>query len=275
MRSRSPLTGGSPRCTGPLGVGLLAVTLMTASTTSLPAQVVRGTVVDAVTDRPVPGANLTLLTFMQEPARRLMSDSLGRFEVEVPLSGRYMLEAERLGYQTTLSPPFDVLPLDTLTVILRMGVDAVELAPLEVVGSREVLTLDPRLASWGYYDRRVMFENGTGVAHFLDYDEIQRRNPARATDLLQQMAGVHLSSRGGSRGPAVLGARRCHLTLYLNGVKFRLYGGGIDDFVLASSIVAVEVYPRAPYPVQYSPDNPRCGSIVIWTGWVDGKGKGG
>jgi hypothetical protein len=193
--------------------------------------------------------------------------------MEAPRAGRYVLVTERIGYRSTRSAPFDVVPPDTLTVILRIAVDVIELEPFEIVGERDALVLDPRLTTWGFYDRRASFAKGSGVSHFMDYEAIQARYPMRTTDLFRNLSGVYVVSRGGSRGPIVTGRRGCSMTVYIDGVLLR--GGAIDAWVPPTSLAAVEVYPRAPYPAQYAPRDPRCGSIVIWTGWVGGKGRGG
>lgn len=238
-------------------------------------QMVRGTVIDVTTDRPIPFASLALVTVDGQARRATSSDSAGRFELLAPSVGRYSIAAERIGYRSVTTPPFDLAVVDTLAVIVRLHVDAVELAPLEVVSERPPLTLDTRLLNWGFYGRRDRFglERGTGVAHFMEFGEIQRRNAQRPSDLFRQMSGVYVVSRGGARGAAVLGRRRCRMTLFLDGAIFGLGVDSIDDVVAVGSISAIEVYPRAPWPAQYAPRDPTCGSIVVWTGWVEGKGR--
>ncbi len=71
----------------------------------------------------------------------------------------------------------------------------------------------------------------------------------------------------GGRRVRVRGLRGCRPAFFLDGMPFRpLPDESIDDYVVPGSIVAIEVYMGGPAPLQYG----SC-SIVIWTGFVDGK----
>jgi hypothetical protein len=79
-------------------VGLLALAAPAG------AQVVRGTVVDAANERPVPLAGVRLLDAEHNSLLVAMSDSLGRYALTVPDSGAYYLVAQRFGYEDLESP---------------------------------------------------------------------------------------------------------------------------------------------------------------------------
>jgi hypothetical protein len=83
--------------TGALGVLL-------AFTSPLTAQVIRGTVLDAKNDRPVPMAAVQLMDGDRNSLLVAMSDSLGRYALVVPDSGAYFLVAQRFGYEDMVSP---------------------------------------------------------------------------------------------------------------------------------------------------------------------------
>jgi hypothetical protein len=140
--------------------------------------------------------------------------------------------------------------------------------------------MDTRLARWGYYDRRAHFSTlNSGVAHFLDIEDIRARNPGRVTDIFRDLHSVRVENLGWNR-VRVARPDGCGFTFYLDGTEIRMEDrDSIDDFVLPAHISAIEVYARPPYPAEYAP-NPfgrrevACGSIVIWTGFVEGKGDG-
>jgi hypothetical protein len=49
----------------------------------------------------------------------------------------------------------------------------------------------------------------------------------------------------------------------------------VDDFLMASHLSAVEVYVRPPFPAEYFPNafGPKaCGSVVLWSGFVQEAG---
>ncbi|MFC1662213.1 hypothetical protein ACFL3S_12315, partial [Gemmatimonadota bacterium] len=196
------------------------------------------------------------------------------FIMIAPRTGRYVVRCERIGYESTNSGELDLLPPDTVNVEVRMSVEAVLLAPLTITSPRAPIVMDIRLASWGFYDRRAQFgAGGTGITHFLEYDDIKKRNPMRVSDMFTDLHGVRVVPMGGrvSRIQCVTGGR---LTFYLDGVYLPLKRDeGIDDYLTSSSLSAIEVYVRGSFPAQYAPRG-GCGSVVLWTGWVSGKGSG-
>jgi hypothetical protein len=240
------------------------------------AQTIRGSVLDDESEEAVPGVSVMLIDADAQVSVGTLSDSLGGFLLEAPRTGRYVVRCERIGYETTNSGEIDLLPPDTVDVELRMSVDAILLAPLTIRSARGPLVMDTRLASWGFYDRRAGYTTmGTGLVHFLEYEDIKKRNPIMVSDVFRDLSGVWVQPTG-RRSSRVVGRMGCDLTVFVDGVRFRLgRGESIDDLILAQTLAAIEVYPRAPYPAQYAPYGNACGSIVIWTGWVSGKGKGG
>lgn len=95
------------------------------------AQVIQGRLLDDSTAAPVSGARLVLLNDNGRSEGQTLTDSLGVFFFDARL-GNYQLQAERIGYQTTLSLPFQVSVVDTLTVEFFINVEAIRLAPLIV-----------------------------------------------------------------------------------------------------------------------------------------------
>jgi len=249
------------------------------------AQAMAGVVLESGTGDPIGGVTVLLLDSDERVAVGVLTDEVGGFVMTAPWTGRFRIRCERIGYATSTSAEIDLLPPDTVSVEMRLSVEAVELAPLTIISDRGPLVIDTRLARWGYYERMVQFGlRGSAVAHFLDYDAIKKRNPGRVSDMFTTLSGVKvipvgrrgISVRSARPAPGSMGTRGCGLTLYVDGVRLSLFRDeSINDYVSPPHLAAIEVYIHAPYPVQYAPQIGDCGSIVIWTGWVAGKGGGG
>ncbi|MGD2121630.1 MAG: carboxypeptidase-like regulatory domain-containing protein [Gemmatimonadota bacterium] len=94
-------------------------------------QVIHGRLLDDSTAAPISGATIVLLSTEGESHGLTFTDSLGIFFLPAKF-GTYQLQARRLGYHTTLSLPFQVSVVDTLTVDFFIGPEAIRLAPLIV-----------------------------------------------------------------------------------------------------------------------------------------------
>jgi hypothetical protein len=138
--------GSAPHCSRPevfgrtlriVRLSVLVVVLTTASIipTDAVAQVIRGRLLDDSTETPISGARVVLFSTNGESQGETLSDSLGIFFLRATF-GTYQLQAQRLGYQTTLSLPFQVSVVDTLAVDFFLGAEAIMLAPLIVNASR-------------------------------------------------------------------------------------------------------------------------------------------
>lgn len=227
----------SPPHLRPLGVWWLTVLGLLALPSFGSAQTLSGVVLDSGTGEPIEGVSVMLLDSDERVATGGLSGSSGEFLLDAPWTGRFRLRCERIGYAPSTSSELDLLPPDTFQVEMRLSVEAVELAPMTIVSEREALVIDPRMARWGYYDRRVQYgKSGTGRAYFLEYEAIQERRPGRVTDMFTTLSGVK---------------------------------------VVPPDLAAIEVYVRAPWPIEYAPAGNACGCILVWTGWVEGKGGGG
>ena len=249
------------------------------------AQTLSGVVLDRGTGEPIEGVSVMLLDSDDRVTAGGLTGRSGEFLLDAPWTGRFRLRCERIGYAQTTSPEIDLLPPDTFQVEMGLSVEAVELAPMTIVSDREALVINPRMARWGYYDRRIQYgKSGTGRAYFLEYEAIQKRHPGRVTDMFTDLSGVKVIPTG-RRGISVrstrsalgdFSGRGCPLTFYLDGVRLAMDDWeSINDFVVPPELAAIEVYVRAPYPIEYAPAGNDCGCVLVWTGWVEGKGRGG
>ena len=254
------------------GAWVLAVALVgVAMPVLLDGQVVRGTVVDDSTEAALEGAIVTLMG-RTGAGHTAVTDSAGRFTLIGSGAGQYALHVTRIGYRAVETPSVVLGGFDTVHVAIRVAVAAIPLAPLTVTARGGPATVDGRLKRWGFYERRAEYSTeSTGTAHFLDIEYIRRRAPFRVTDLFRDLHGVRLV-RTGPWAVALQTTGGCRMAVYLDGIKMRF--GDLDEWVPVSSLAAVEVYPEAPYPLQYAPGVRECGSVVVWTGLVTNQRAG-
>ena len=235
----------------------------------LHSQIVRGTVVDDSTEAVLEGATVAMVG-PGGAGLTAVTDSAGRFTLLGRGAGEFSLHVTRIGYRAVTTPSLILDQSDTVDVAIRVAVEAIPLAPLTIIARGGLAAVDARLKRWGYYDRRAQYSTlGTGTAHFLDIEYIRRRAPFRVTDLFRDLHGVR-PVNSGPRTAAIQTTRGCRMAVYIDGVKMRR--GELDEWVLVSSLAAVEVYPGGPYPLQYAPNPRECGSVVVWTGLVSNKG---
>jgi hypothetical protein len=126
------LAGGTYTAIG-LSTVLSAVAALLAAA-PLSAQIVRGRIVDKVTQAPIQGAFILLVDSAGGQQRGVLSGSSGDFVLEAPGAGRYTLRAERIGYEDTMSDPLDLAVDQVLAYRFEIAVKAVNLAGMEVTG---------------------------------------------------------------------------------------------------------------------------------------------
>jgi hypothetical protein len=232
---------------------------------ALPAasQVVEGRVSNAESGEPVPGAAVELLTGQGAVQSRVSTDEEGSFVLRAPASGTYRIRAGRIGFQTVSTPSFDLVrDGEPLQVEVLLGVDAIPLAPLVVVSERSARVPHLRLHIRGFYERqRTWGKEGMGFGHFLGPDELERRILFYPSDAIRGVPGIRVVGAGGRRQELVSRGGRCPTPVFLDGVY--IASGNMDEFVSASEIVGIEVYPGGTGPPEFVGP---CGAIVIWTG---------
>lgn len=253
----------------------LVLVLLAAAAGDVAGQAVEGTLLDAETGEPIPGATVTLARTSDGSGTGLARSALtaedGRFRLSGVPTGRYTLRAERIGYHAVTSPPFDVLRGEVLTLELRASTHAVPLSPLTVTADRPALVLSPRLASRGFYERRETYgREGMGFGKFLTSADPEIRNAFFATDVFRHIPGITFESSGRGLNTRVLLRRGCIPKVYLDGILIRVDGAAsINDLIPASDIAGVEIYMGLTAPIEFmdmSQGDMPCGSIVMWTG---------
>jgi tetratricopeptide (TPR) repeat protein len=262
------------------------------ATTAAAAQTVRGRLIDAKSGEPVKAAEMSLLSGQagETVVKRGLTTDSGRFALTAPRPGRYRLKAERIGYRTVVSPPFDLVASEPLDVELKISSQAIPLAPLIVVSHRPALLGSIRLVANGFFEREEKWgPTGLHLGTFIDKETIERRQPTRVTDVLRMIPGVRVEHDSGDRWvvrmvPTSIVRGPCAPVLYLDGHPIRLVDERngvivqvttIDDLLEPSSIAGMEVYPRISKPAEFTDMGADpCGAIVIWTGYAGSRGKG-
>jgi hypothetical protein len=265
--AKSPVAGGRSR-----GVRALLVPALLAFT-ALPAVaqdatgVILGRTLDFTNESPVTGAQVELLGERGNRVATVTSGPEGAFRFQDVRPGTYRLSGRSLGYQAVTTPTFDVSEGTATDVILWMGIDAVPLAPLEVVAGRAgVRSLNPLLAA--FQERAdTRYFRGT----YIMAEEISMRSPQRVTDLLATLGSLTVTQE-----TLVNNRTWCAPTIYLDGVRIYRHEpgpggtGGDAAFIAVNSISPHEIEGMEFYaggastPHEFLGPSAGCGVIAIW-----------
>lgn len=99
------------------------------------AQTIRGNVTDPVSARPVADALVVVVNEAGERVASVFTDSGGRFAIDTPGSGAYMVGVAQIGYQQAISPRLDV-SADDVTLDILLPPTPITLDPLTVRSTR-------------------------------------------------------------------------------------------------------------------------------------------
>jgi len=286
-RSRAWHQEGLVRRSSATTVGGFALTAIMCAATAAGAQ---SSVVRVIGSDSMPIAFATV--FVQGGAPSI-TDEHGR----ISMAGtRQVLTAEvrRIGY----TPWFGkiTLPDTATTITIVLPRIAQQLSGVTVTGT----PVKSRLELAGFYDRWQMRQKGTLSATFIGPEEIEKRHPSRASDMLNGVLGVTMvhTPQGGMVAKGMSG--RCMMAVLLDGQRLcPPYGChtvpqtsqsatpldrnsrgqlskdttfddvtvNINQFVDANDIAAIEVYARGGnMPISLQVDDSACGVVAIWTG---------
>ena len=256
-----------------LAVGLTAwiVSLIALLPYQVSGQGVRGEVLDGEAGRPVSTAKVELINASGSVVGRALSDSAGRFLIEVDL-GTYSLLVNRLGYEPLYVTDIQVTSTSLRAFRVLLSPDAVQLPGLVVQGEESHVRF---LEVNGFYDRK-----GAGFGNFVEVGDLQRLQTITPTELLRRLPGIKI--QGGevrsSRAKWINQTMQpCLLQLVVDGI-YR--GINLDDVLIVEEIDAIEVYNGlSNVPPQWkslgergyltsNPDDPllpTCGVILVWT----------
>ncbi len=234
-----------------------------------------GRVLDQVTERPVPEANVVLRDTTGRAVASQVTDDLGRFRIPHPGAGaRFDLGVEHVAYAPSRGgvrfPAGEQVVLDVL-----LARQAIPLEPIVVRERRR-----GHLVDVGFYARR---DRGFGV--FVDRAEIERRSPTRITDLLRGRAGLRVVDAGlGQSDVRILqqvsfqyAPDRCRPAVWIDGGLAREGGAPrtrgdsgvpvpLSAIISPEHVEGMEVYTgTAGLPPDLAGANAPCGVVLIWT----------
>lgn len=267
--------------------GVLVMAALAGALSPCAAQtVVHGRLVDDGSQRVLAGGEVTLVGSEGRTHRRIVTDAAGYFRFDEVTPGPLRMRAALRGFETVYTPFLQAAAGDTIELEIRLDRQTVLLAPLVVVGrsrSRESARLT------GFYDR---LESSFG--YFLTRDDIERRNPMYASDMLLTVPGVRLggNTMGGRRTIYMTRAIRstgpCPVQVFIDGflmtrrtlqrqdgvdssgaALFTLNGDdgfSLDDHVSPEAIEGIEVYKGvSDVPAEFWTPEASCGTVVVWT----------
>lgn len=230
---------------------------------------VSGRVLEFTADQPVAAAQVELLDARERRVASTTTDESGAFRFASVRPGSYSIRARSIGYREVATPAFTVAD-EPVSLIVRIAVDAVPLAPLEVVTRPAPLHANLAISDFMERSRRRM--GGT----FMMIEEIEERQPRHVSDLLRTVGSFTVFDSGGrSMGGTIFNNRsQCQPTVWIDGQRVFSQnrgrpGGSAFEWVNSvhwSELQGIEIYAgAATIPAQFSGSEARCGVIALWT----------
>ena len=183
-----------------------------------------------------------------------LTDAQGDFSFGPLPPGDYLLEAEYLGYEsveTTVHPTGE----DDLEIVLGLVPEPVELEPIVAARGPQIAT-DLR----DFHERKVR-----GHGQYLSPEDIQRLDPARATEALEELPALQAETGGGRAGTApILFRGQCAPEVFVDGIRSDAGAHEVNEMVSAADLYGVEVHGPSTVPLELTPRRP-CGVVAIWT----------
>ena len=241
--------------------------------TQINAQGVLGHLLDEESGQPVATAQVVLADSTGKVVGRALSDSTGRFFIEVDL-GTYSLVVSRLSYEPEHVTDIRITNSSVMAIRIRLSPNAVELPGLLVQGERRVRSLRAN----GFYQRKQR-----GFGYFVEVSQLRRLQAVRPTELVRRMPGIVTrdgeirTTRGLTRGVfSGAGPQNCLLQVVVDGI-YR--GVNMDEALTVEEIEAIEVYTGASnVPPRWQAvanlgyvngligeTTPTCGLVLVWT----------
>ena len=161
-----------------------------------------------------------------------------------------------------LTPVAAVAGLTVMLAAVTVPTAAAQVTALEIV-VRDSVSDQP------VADAQVVLTTGqsastdaTGHALLLEVHTGRHRVIVRRVGYIARAADLTFTEGMTTQG---LGSRPCEPPIFLDGVRYRSHGLGIDRLLSTRDVEAVEVYAGyASTPLQFQTLE-RCGAVVIWT----------
>lgn len=254
---RGSISGHSLQCGYGVALFLLALPF------SLTGQTIQGVVLSGGDLSPIEMATVYLVNLSTGASETRLTDETGRFVVRDATGPANRIEVSALGYLTHVDSVFFASPDEPLVLEIRLGVDAIPLDPLVVVGSRRPMweNTEPRYL-WEFFERQEHFGR-LGEGKFFDRAAITMRlgEDRTLTELQTLWPAVSFGTRTDS-----IRRRYCEGDhIFLDGIRF---DGPISELVYSvGDLSGVELYDgRTAMPAEFwTKRKPPCTVMSIWT----------
>jgi hypothetical protein len=226
------------------------------------AQTTRPGIIDGlVTDTalvPIEGVGISILG---TPVH-VETGASGRFRIQQVPPGQYLIIVRRVGFRP-ISGMIDVSSEETVRLAYTME---------RAVVSLDTMVITEHALSMKMTEFEARRRDGSG--QYITQDEIERRSPVSAVDLIRTLHGIKVipsqggggrmsdfavSTRMGGTGPSA-----CKTDIIVDGVRWP--PGDLDQLPSPKQIAGIEMYPGpATLPSQYVIGGGWCGVLLIWT----------
>jgi len=218
--------------------------------------VITGSVVDAVTHRPIPSAQIRL----QGSNGASSVSGNGAFTIGHLPFGTSTITVRAIGY-LPVDRDVDVIAGERPSVTIAMSSLKTMLDTIHVTA--EQLLADDH----GFSHRKLV-----GWGKFFDFQDIDRIQPFETADLLRRVPGARIATVGFNsrivmRNP-INGRYTCTPRYFLDGAQLTGIQSTTDleMIVQPEQLAGVEVYTdHATIPPEFSGASPACGAVVMWT----------
>lgn len=227
-----------------------------------PVRAQTGVIDGVVTDSslaPLSGVHVTL----NGSSFDVTTPESGRFRFSGVPAGLYVISVGKIGYKSSLTT-------------IRLAADdtlrpAYELIPTgTVLGTVKITGLSASPNRQEFDARRAL-----GRGKFMAEDEIDKRNSARATELLRTFSSINVVAPLGNRSATAPvyyamsrreggGFKSCAMAVVVDGFQMPL-PFDLEELPSPKEIMGIEVYSgNATIPVQFARWNSGCGLILVW-----------
>jgi len=211
--------------------------------------VVAGRIVTAASKEPIAGALVKVL----ETDDSTSTSSSGLFRFDDLTWGAHVLHVEYLGMRSR-EVPFQIVPHRSTDLSVALELSVIPVAELRV-RVRQDLPVDKM---YGFFRR---MEHGQG--YYITREEVERRHPARPTDLLRRVPGLDIGPPRYGTAVVTMGRRSgCVPEYFVDGARAPFFD---IDALQPADLEGIEVYRgNSEVPAEFNL-RATCGAIIIWT----------
>lgn len=218
----------------------------------------RGTVINAQTQKALEGAQILLFAPDGAVQAAATSDSAGGFSFEALTAGRYTIRVLHIGFAPARGNVVNVAALSTTTVLV----------PLSQVVTIEGVTVTGNALPEGLRIREFETRRRMHIGTSFNRDDFERLYAEHVLDLLVEVDGfVRLGGGSTTDRSYAVNFRRCTPAIWIDGFFSTLPPNEVIENLSLWNVYGVEVFRNASeIPGEYTVRGPAgCGLILIWT----------